>query len=146
MLGADIRIIAPKQFPLLNRVIKKADNLGPDSDNSIDHTYEFKGSFDGLDAVFAMNWCCLEQFNHPDRNAEIASALRHWFFTNDTLPARCRFTTQPPAQTDLLADKNLLDSNRNLSQQWWRSRIAVLGSTIKWVLQNNDSQHPIALI
>ena len=82
-------------FNVLNRVIKKASNLSTNS--SIEETHEFKGSFEDVDAVFALNWCCLEQFNHPDRNAEIASAYRHWFFSDENLPKRCLFTTQPPA-------------------------------------------------
>jgi ornithine carbamoyltransferase len=144
ILGANIRIVSPKSFPLLNRVIKKAGKLN--SDISIEETHDFKGAFEDVDAVIALNWCCLEQFNHPTRNAEVAADYRDWFLTDNNLPQSCLFTSEPPVQTDLLAGSRLLESEKNLSRMWWSARIAVLGATIAFATQEELSQSPIALI
>ena len=138
ILGANVRIVTPKPFPLLNRAIKKAKKLRADTSVSFEESHEFKGSFVDVDAVFALNWCCLEQFNHPARNAEAASEFRDWFLTDDNLPKNCLFTSEPPVQTDLLADKRLIESKRNLTRMWWNARIAVLGATIGLALQNDS--------
>ena len=139
ILGTNVRIISPKPFPLLNRVIKKAGKLRADSGVSIEENHEFKGAFSDVDAVFTLNWCCLEQFNHATRNAEIATDFRDWFLTDDNVPKNCLFITEPPVQADLLVDKRLLESERNLTRMWWKARIAVLGATIGLAMQQDST-------
>ena len=139
LLGANVRIVTPKPFPLLNRVIKKAGKLRANTDISIEKCHEFKGTFADVDAVFTLNWCCLEQFNHPARNAETAAEFRDWFLTDDNLPENCLFTSEPPIQTDLSANKRLIESERNLTPMWWKVRIAVLSATIGLALQNGST-------
>jgi ornithine carbamoyltransferase len=146
ILGANVRIISPKPFPLLKRAIKKAGKLRTSSRKVIEEIHDFKGALKDVDAVFALNWCCLEQFNHPARNAELAAEFRHWFLTDDTVPKTCLFTTEPPVQTDLLADKRILVSERDLTRMWWKARIAVLGATIAFMAQHKNSQELDAFI
>jgi ornithine carbamoyltransferase len=139
ILGANVRIVSPKPFPLLNRVIKKASKLRTSSGKAIEEVHDFKEAFRDVDAIFALNWCCLEQFNHPSRNAELAADFRHWFLTDNNVPTHCLFTTEPPVQTDLLADKKLLESERDVTRLWWNARIAVLGTTILASIQQDST-------
>jgi hypothetical protein len=76
----------------------------------------------------------------------VAADFRDWFLTDDILPKNCLFTSEPPVQTNLLADTSLLESERNLTRLWWQTRIAVLEATIAFVAHEVKSHSPPALI
>ncbi|TFG11879.1 hypothetical protein EU537_11205 [Candidatus Thorarchaeota archaeon] len=144
-LGAKIRVVAPKDFGLLRRVIREAEESAPD-DVSIEETDQFEGAFDDVDVIYALNWCRLSDFQHPERNTEYASEYRDWFFTTDNTPENGLFLTQAPAQTELLASQKLLSSERNMTQDWLKRRVVTLAASMAYLapsLTNPPMRHLI---
>jgi ornithine carbamoyltransferase len=94
-LGADIRVVCPREFPLLSRVLRETQDRAKISEATFEEHHNFD-SFDDVDAVYAMNWCRLDDFNRPERNSEHASKYRDWHFTNEILSPESLFITNPP--------------------------------------------------
>ncbi len=140
-LGANVRVVAPKEFGLLRRVIREAEENAPD-DVVIEETDQFDGAFTDVDAIYALNWCRLSDFQHPERNKEYASEFRDWFFTTDNTPENGLFLTQAPVQTELLASQKLLASERNMTQDWLKRRVVTLAASMAY-LAPSLSEPPI---
>jgi len=133
-LGADVTIVSPPDFGLLNRVTKDAALIADSTNGSIHLTNDFSSCHKESDAIFALNWCRFDDFRRPERNAEYAAKFRDWFFTDDELDPDTLFSTQPPIETELIANQELIDSERNLTQDWLNRRIAVLAASLSYLL------------
>jgi len=133
-LGANMTVVSPSEFGLLNRVTKDATSIADSTNGSIHLTDDFASCQKGSDAIFVLNWCRFDDFRRPERNAEYAAKFRDWFFTEDELDSDILFSTQPPVETELIASQALIDSERNLTQNWLNRRIAVLAASLSYLL------------
>ncbi|MEE9353518.1 MAG: hypothetical protein V3U94_03765, partial [Candidatus Thorarchaeota archaeon] len=139
-------VAAPPGFSLVRRAVREARKRAKTTSVVIEEIDSFEGAFEDADAVFALNWGRLDNFNHPERNAEDASQFKDWFLTGNMLPKSCLFTTEPPVQDDLIAGGELLQSNRNVTSTWLSRRVAVLAASILHVIQNSEVDIPAALV
>lgn len=144
--GASVRVVAPDKFSLLRRVMREGAKVANSPDSQLEEVHEFEGSFRDVDAVFALNWCRLDDFNHPERNPQYASEFRDWYFTSEKLPNGCTFVTEPPMQTELLASKDLLYGPTSLTTTWFGRRVAALAATIVWMAQRAATGDRVVLV
>ena len=142
-LGANVRVVAPRDFPLLNRVLRNAQDRVKTADGTFEEVHDFN-SFGDVDAVYAMNWCRLDDFNRPERDSVHASKYQDWYFTKDVLPQRTFFVTSPPIQTELLADRALIDSESNLTPDLFAWTVQALLASISYVIDDN-ARHSVLL-
>ncbi|MFW9885981.1 MAG: hypothetical protein ACFFEX_16465 [Candidatus Thorarchaeota archaeon] len=142
-LGANIRVVSPSDFSLLNRVLRDAQDRAKTAGGTFEECHDFD-SFHDVDAVYAMNWCRLDDFNRPQRNSEYASKHRDWHFTKDVLPQRALFVTRPPIQTELLAGRALIDGENNLTSDLFAWTVQALLASISYVI-DEDAQHSVLL-
>jgi len=132
-LGADVLLASPPDFGLLRRVVRDAAGRAKQSGSRFEESADLQEFLRTVDAVFATNWCRLDDFNHPERNAEHASQFREWHFTKENLPSDCLFMSEPPIQSDLLLDVSLQRSDRNLTNSWVLKRMQALTASMKHV-------------
>jgi ornithine carbamoyltransferase len=141
LLGANVRVVAPSEFSPLNRVTRKAEEIAHSSGSLFESTSSFTGAFDDADAVFSLNWFRLDDFNHPERNAQFASRYKDWYMTPETFPELCVFSTEPPLQTDVGLSNELAKDSRNITDSWFSRRIQVLAATIVHVLRMSKNEN-----
>jgi ornithine carbamoyltransferase len=139
LVQADIRVVAPAQFPLLNRIRHEADTLASERKTSIEYTTEFHGAFNDVDAIFALNWGGLDNFQRPARNTEDAAEYRDWYFVDDTAPEHTPTLFVPPAQVELSMSDGVLSSNFRYSHTWLSRRVAALMGTIIYLAGSSDT-------
>jgi ornithine carbamoyltransferase len=139
-LGADIRVISPREFPLLKRVLRETSDRAKKTGATFEEHHDFE-SFEDIDAVYAMNWCRLDDFNRPERNAEHASKYRDWHFTHKVLPPDSQFITNPPVQTELLASRDVIDGENNLTPYLFAWIVQALLASISYV-SDEKGKHP----
>ena len=142
-LGANIKVVSPVDFPLLNRVLRDTQDRIKTAEGGFEECHVFN-SFDDVDAVYAMNWCRLDDFNRSERNTEYASKYRNWHFTKDVLPPSAIFVTSPPIQTELLADRLVIDSNSNITSKIVYWMVQALIASIYYVIED-DTKHSVLL-
>jgi len=130
-LGADVLLASPPDFSLLRRVVRDTKGRAKQSGSHFEESADIHELLQTADAVFAANWCRLDDFNHPERNVDHASQFRDWYFTDETLPSDCVFMSEPPVQSDLLLDTKLQRSDRNLTNGWVLKRMQALTASIK---------------
>ena len=130
LLGANVRVIEPDKFQLLNRAKRTAQQMANQHGSSIEVSNDFSEGIQGLDAVFASNWCRLDEYQHPERNRDYALEFKDWYFTSENLPEGCYFLSELPVQQDLLASTDLLSSNLNLSGSAYLRRVKTLAAII----------------
>ncbi len=131
LAGADVRVVAPPDFPTLGRVRKEAAK----SAVAVEATSDFVNAFKDADAVYVLNWFRLNDFNHPDRNAQHASKYKDWYLTQDLLPDSCVLSTDPTIQSDITVSSELLQGSRCINPMWLSRRVQILAATIDHVLQ-----------
>lgn len=145
-LGADVKLISPPGFSTLKRVIRGAEQRADGSGSSMEESAELQGSLQNAHAVFALNWCSLDDFNHPERTKERALQFDDWYFTQELLPKDCFFMSEPPLQTDLLVDTRVKESVRNLTPSWYVKRVQALAASMSYVRQKASERRSSALI
>ena len=134
--GANVRLLTPPAFSFLNRVRRVAQDTSACSNVLFEEESEYEGSLKDADAVFALNWFRLDDFNHPERNMDHAREFKHWFVDEKAIVDRCVFSTIPPVQSGLLASKEVLASDRNITPLWLKHRVLVLAGTIAHMIQS----------
>ncbi|MHA2059150.1 MAG: hypothetical protein ACW979_16145, partial [Candidatus Thorarchaeota archaeon] len=166
--GANVRLVTPPEFSFLNRVRRVArdtsmcSNVLFEEENKFEGSFKdadavfalnwlrlddfnhpeenkFEGSFKDADAVFALNWLRLDDFNHPERNQIHAKELKNWFIDEDTISEQCIFSTVPPAQSGLLVSGKILESNRSITPLWLKHRVIVLAATIAHMVESSST-------
>jgi ornithine carbamoyltransferase len=142
-LGADVRVVSPQEFPLLNRVLREARDLAKTTGSNFENSHDFD-SFEDVDAVYALNWCRLDDFNRPERNAEYASRYRNWHFTNEVLSSDSLFITNPPIQTELLASREVIDSEKNFTPHLFSWIVQAILASIAYV-SDDKTKHPVLI-
>jgi ornithine carbamoyltransferase len=145
-MGSNVRVVSPSGFSLLRRVISEASSVAKSENAEFEEVRDFEGSFKDADAVFVSNWCRLDDFNHPERFASLAAEFRDWHFTPDTLPQDCIFTTESPAESDLLAAPDLIHGGNSLVPSWLVRRVSALAASIAWILQKHREGKHVALV
>jgi ornithine carbamoyltransferase len=135
--GANVRVITPPEFSFLNRVRRVARDTSMCSNVLFEEDNEFEGALKDADAVFALNWLRLDDFNHPERNQDYAKEFKNWFIDDDSISERCIFSTVPPAQSGLLASRKVLESDRNTVPFWLKHRVSVLTATIAHMIESS---------
>lgn len=145
-LGSDVRVVAPPKFSLLHRVYRDASEMAKKHDSTVEQVDTFEEAFPDVDAIFALNWGSFDNFSHPERNASDARGFEDWYFTSDIMPDNSLFVTEPPVRRELLASTNLLLSKANLTREWLARRVAVLVSTIRFILGTDDEDKPMVII
>lgn len=135
LAGADVRIVAPPDFPTLGRVRKEASQ----SSVSVEATSDFESAFKDADAVYVLNWFRLNDFNHPERNAKQASKYKDWYLTPELLPDSCILSTDPSIQSDITVSSELLHDQRCINSSWLSRRVQILAATIDHVLRERKS-------
>jgi ornithine carbamoyltransferase len=140
------RIVAPEPFSLLRRVIRNASEYASSNGLVVEEVSEMQSAFEDVDAVFTLNWSCLNNYQKPERNSETAQGLEEWSLDVDTIPERCVFSTLPPAQADLIATVRLLNSDQNITSSWLSRRISVLMASIIELTQKDKEELPMALL
>jgi ornithine carbamoyltransferase len=138
LLGANVRVVAPSEFSLLNRARKKAKEITEEVGSRFEETSEFTDAFGDADAVCSLNWFRLDDFIHPERNQQYASKYKDWYMTPELLSRSCLFSTEPPLQTGITLSPELAQDSRNLFGSWLTRRVHVLSATIFYVLQGNS--------
>ncbi|MFX1264605.1 MAG: hypothetical protein ACFFH0_04460 [Promethearchaeota archaeon] len=145
-LGADVVLASPPDFSLLKRVTRDASERATQSGAIFEESAELEETVQTVDAVFAANWCRLDNYSHPERNADHASRFRDWYFKDEALPSNCAFLTEPSVQKDLLLDARLWKSDRNLTRGWILKRSQALIASIQQVEGGPESGKHSALI
>ncbi|UCH04315.1 MAG: hypothetical protein JSW05_12200 [Candidatus Thorarchaeota archaeon] len=145
-LGADVVLATPPDFSLLRRVIRDSRKRATASGAHFEESMDLEGVVRAADAVFAANWCRLDDFNHPERSTDHASRFRNWYFRDELLPHNCAFLTEPPVQSDLLLDTRLRESDRNLTKGWILKRVQGLIASIRHVEERSTSEKPSTLV
>ena len=135
--GANVRLVTPSKFSFLNRVCRVARDTSTCCNVLYEEEHEFEGSLRDADAVFALNWLRLDDFNHPERNQDTAKEFKDWFVDESTIPEKCVFSSVPPAQSGLLASRKVLTSDRNITPLWLRHRTIVLAATIAHMVESS---------
>ena len=146
LAGANIRVAAPSDFPLLGRVRKDALKSISGSDAKLEFTSDFDTAFTDAEAVIPLNWFRLDNFNHPDRNPQYASAHKNWFLETDPVPEDCILSTEPDLQVDLSIAPELQQAKQNISSSWLSRRVITLASTISYILDSRESDNPVSLV
>jgi ornithine carbamoyltransferase len=139
-MGCNVRVVNPPKFPLLKRVAREARDIVKSSGVEFEETQEFESSFKDADAVFALNWCRLDDLNHPERFPAYASEFKDWYFDTETLPEGCIFSSEYPVETDLLVAPRVARGNRSVVSSWLSRRTSTLAASIDWVLQTCRSR------
>jgi ornithine carbamoyltransferase len=146
LLGADVRVVAPSEFSLLNRARKKAKDIANEVGSKFEETSVFADAFGDADAVFSLNWFRLNDFNHPERNSKFAGKYKDWYMTPQTLSRRCLFSTEPPLQTGVMLSPELAKDPRSISSSWLARRIHVLAATIVYVLRASMNNGIVSVV
>ena len=133
--GANVRVVAPPDFPTLGRVRKEAAQ----SSGIIEATSDFKEAFVDADAVYVLNWFRLDDFNHPERNVNHVSKYTDWYLSEDLLPDSCVLSTDPSIQSGLTVSPELLRDSRCINASWQSRRVQTLASTIHYALRTESS-------
>ncbi|MFW9968369.1 MAG: hypothetical protein ACFFEA_14535, partial [Candidatus Thorarchaeota archaeon] len=131
-LGADIRVVSPQDFPLLNRVIRETQVRVKSTEAKFEECHDFD-SFEDVDAIYALNWCRLDDFNHPERNTRHASKYKEWYFTKDLLSPKSLFVTDSSDPPELLASRELIDSASNVTPELFAWLVRALLGSISYV-------------
>ncbi|MGY5865608.1 MAG: hypothetical protein RTV41_13480 [Candidatus Thorarchaeota archaeon] len=142
--GAHVRLVAPSKFSFLNRVKRVAEDTSQCCNVLYEEVDEFEGSFKDMDAVFALNWLRLDDFNHPERNQEIAHEFKDWHF--DSLPGNTIFSTLPHTNPGLLASRKVLGSKQDISHMWLMDRVSILAATLAFLVETSSSGSPTSVI
>ena len=142
--GAHVRLVAPPKFSFLNRVRRIAEDTSQCCNVLYEEVDEFEGSFEDMDAVFALNWMRLDDFNHPERNQEHAQEFKDWYF--DVLPENTLFSTLPYANSGLLASRKVLGSDQDMTHLWLKNRVTVLAATLAYLVETSSSGAPTSMI
>ena len=137
--GANVRLVTPPKFSFLNRVRRVAQDTSMCSNVLFEEENEFEGALKDADAVFALNWLRLDDFNHPERNQAHAAEYKNWFVDEDTISERCIFSTVPPSQSGLLVSRKIIESNRNITPFWLKHRVITLAATIAHMTEISTS-------
>jgi len=145
-MGSSVRVVCPPRFTLLKRAIREASTIAKSNGSEFEEVQEFEGSFRDADAVFALNWCRLDDLNHPDRFAAYAAEFKDWYFASGTLPDGCVFSSEYPIETDVLAASTIARGSNSVASSWLARRVSVLGASIDWVLHRKGDAGPNALI
>jgi ornithine carbamoyltransferase len=132
-LGINIRVVAPRKFQLLKRILKDVAAHASALDIEIEQSEDFDTAFDDCDAVYALPWIRFDNYNHPDRNLEDAQEFKDWFFTKEIIPNSCVLSMDPPIQTELSLSKKVKDRSLHIFQGWLFRRVAVLYSMIRYL-------------
>ena len=135
--GANVRLITPSEFSFLNRVKRVAKDTSMCCNVLFEEEHEFEGSLKDADAVFALNWFRLDDFNHPERNSVHAQEFIDWFIDEPAIPEKCIFSTVPPVQTGLLVSKKVLQSGRSITPFWLKHRVTSLAATISHMVESS---------
>ncbi|MFW9919945.1 MAG: hypothetical protein ACFFED_10115 [Candidatus Thorarchaeota archaeon] len=141
LLGANINVVSPSSFSLLNRVRREADALATEKGTIIEHTTEFANAFDDIDGVLALNWGSLDNFQRPDRNTETAAEYREWFLTKDLVQKGVPIFFAPSTQEGLSLDDSIITSNLRYYHRWLSRRVAVLMATIHYLIKNANTYY-----
>jgi len=135
--GANVRLITPPEFSFLNRVKRVARDTSTCCNVLFEEDNEIEGALKDADAVFALNWLRLDDFNHPERNQAHAKEFKDWFVDDGTISESCMFSTIPPAQSGLIASKKILESDRNITPFWLKHRVTTLAATIAHMVESS---------
>lgn len=146
LLGADVRVVAPPEFSLLNRVGKKAAEKSAEAGSTFEESSSFEDAFEDAHAVFSLNWFRLNEFNHPERNSQYASNYKDWFLTHEILPEKCIVSIEPPLQTDVTISSELMQNHWNSMDTWLVQRVLVLAATITYVLRESKNEKTVSVI
>jgi ornithine carbamoyltransferase len=146
LLGANVRVVAPTEFSLLNRVRKNAKAITKEAGSRFEETSLFADAFGDADAVFSLNWFRLDDFNHPERNSKFAGKYKDWYMTPEMLSRNCLFSTEYPLQTGVTLSSELAQDPRNISGSWLTKRIHVLASTIVHVLRESRDSKIVSVV
>jgi len=142
--GAHVRLVSPSKFSILNRVRRVAEDTSQCYNVLYEEVDEFEGSFTDADAIFALNWMRLDDFNHPERNRDFALQFREWHF--ETLPEHTVFSTLPYTQPELLASRKILGSDQNITPLWLRNRVTTLAATIALLNESSSPDAPASML
>ncbi|MFX1607311.1 MAG: hypothetical protein ACFFDD_15600 [Promethearchaeota archaeon] len=135
--GANVRLVTPPTFSFLNRVRRVARDTSMCSNVLFEEENEFEGALKDADAVFALNWFRLDDFNHPERNQAHAKEFKNWFIDEDTISDHCVFSSVPPVQSGLLVSRRVLRSERDITPLWLKHRTIVLAASIAHMLESS---------
>ena len=134
LAGANVRVVAPPDFPTLGRIRKEASQ----STVAVEETSDFTNAFKDADAVYVLNWFRLNDFNHPERNTAQASKYKDWYLTQDLLPDSCVLSTDPSIQSDIAVSSELLQDSRCINTSWLSRTVQIRAATIDHVLQERS--------
>ncbi|MGY5852292.1 MAG: hypothetical protein RTU92_01855 [Candidatus Thorarchaeota archaeon] len=135
--GANVRLVTPPEFSFLNRVRRVAKDTSMCSNVLFEEENEFEGTLKDADAVFALNWFRLDDFNHPERNQNHAKEFKDWFIDDSVVSNRCIFSSVPPVQSGLLASRKVLESDRNIAPLWLKHRVSILAATMAHMVETS---------
>jgi len=142
LAGADVRVVAPPDFPTLGRVRKETST----SSVTVEETSDFGNAFKDADAVYVLNWFRLNDFNHPERNTKQASKYKDWYLTEDILPDSCVLSADPSIQSDISVSSELLQDPRCINSSWLSRRAQILAATIGHVQRESKSGKPYSIV
>jgi len=135
LAGADVRVVAPPDFPVLNRVKKEAALAS----GLVKETSDFQNAFKDADAVYVCNWFRLDDFNHPERNVNYVSKYTDWYLSENLLPESSVVSTDPSIQSGLTVSPEILKSSRCVNSSWQARRVSTLAATIHYILYTEKS-------
>jgi ornithine carbamoyltransferase len=146
LLGANVRVVAPPEFSLLNRIRRKAAEKATEADSTFEESSSFADAFADADAVFSLNWFRLNEFNHPERNSQYASKYKDWYVKKEILPEQCVISTEPSVQTDVTISSELAKSHQKTMDSWLIWRVQVLAATIIYALRESKNNMMVSVV
>ncbi len=134
--GADLKVVAPPPFSLLNRTRHEADQIATEKGTNIEYISDFNEVSQEVDAILALNWGSLENFQRPERNSVDAVEFRDWYLTQEDIPKDLPVLFVPPVQLDLSTSTEVLSTNLRYNDNWLSRRVAVLMATILYLAED----------
>lgn len=135
-LGARVSVVAPPRFGPLRRVVREAERASGQDMVEVVESEEWPEAIPKSDAMIALNWRSLDEFDDVERNREMAAQYRDWYFTRSSIPDGTLFLTEPPVRAEMAADQELLSHESNLTPLWLQRSASVLASAILDVVGN----------
>ena len=126
--GAQMSIVAPDEFSLLSRVVRKSEKEG-----AVDIVSSMGDTLKGFDAIVPINWYRFEDFSYPERNMKTASEFKDWYVDEEKVATDTLVITEPPNQMDVSISKGILQRDTNLTNAWYNLVTAALTSTMEFV-------------
>lgn len=125
LLGMDVVLTCPKEFPLDSGVMKKAEQLAKNGGGSFQVTHNQNEALSGADIVCEKSWLSLDYFGDWAREKEARDQYKDWQVTAEkmSLTNNAKFLHCLPVRRNVEVNDAVLDSKNSLIIQEAENRM-----------------------